>query len=750
MENSNSIGTWGSKRLHRALLLSTIMMMCQIHTMRCCTHLRVASENPELQFLIGDYVLDPTIIGDGRPVFVQASSDPENENEDQKKIYHHSFNPYDEDTDSNEDAIETEFHGRWILGENIYSDNGWAYIPSWSIDPSDTIMQSYVTTSKFIHDELNDEQVDLLNEKLKWQIYYDDDWQLQESDEDFSVECLSLYSDYHKNWDFLFVTTQSLFSFDSSICNINHRTIHGFYYRIDSNIWRKIESSFFLVREATFFNSYNLTSNLNSKINSTYNQSLQNNGTVAHDVNQLNVNQSLLQQLLSLYDIKPTENLDNIVVYSIVEYNEYTDENGLPIQELINNVPFRLTTMFVKNNNKSEMFSMNTLSDKKWHILDMSILTSFNHTQDIFEMMLYSSRVDMTLLHAEDKDNQSTIYDVFRNYYKQLKLDSFLSSISTTLHSSVYSSNELKDKLINTANNNDDFPYMMVGLGTGGLANYTDNREVILQAFSIGYRKFDSAAIYHSEEALGDLILENKIVRDDVFVTSKLWPTDHGYVETFQSVLNSLDNLRTNYIDSYLIHWPHCIDEFEWMDCSEASHKDYIQTWEMMQKLYSEGVLLSIGVSNFDFEQFNRLILSANSQILPHVVQNYFDIANQDWHLVEYVNAYGVVFEGYATYRGIAESEERKDSEPHYQEWFDHLNQISQSKRINSTDLKTSTPSQVLLRWLSESKISIIPRSRNLKHLQDNWNLWDFQLSQNDIELITTRIVEQIEEKTEL
>jgi alcohol dehydrogenase (NADP+) len=175
------------------------------------------------------------------------------------------------------------------------------------------------------------------------------------------------------------------------------------------------------------------------------------------------------------------------------------------------------------------------------------------------------------------------------------------------------------------------------------------------------------------------------------------------------------------------------------MDCPEAIQKDYVETWDMMQKLYAEGVILNIGVSNFDFDEFNRLIMSSNTQILPHVVQNYFDIVNQDWEFVDYLNILGVVFEGYATYHGIAESEERKEFEPHYSEWFEHLTSIASTKTNNS---KQVSPSQILLRYLVESQISIIPRTRNIEHLNENWNFWDFELTNDDIEKMQVRVAE--------
>jgi diketogulonate reductase-like aldo/keto reductase len=709
--------------------------MLNINLIFSCTHIRISSKNPALD-VIGDYLLDPTIIANGRPVYISTAIDEDTE---PKKIYHFSNEEIEETEEQPEEETEEEkqFHGRWIIGENVYSQHGWAFIPSWSIDPSDKTMNSFVSTSRYIHDDLNDEQVNLLTQKLTWQAYYEDEWGLVTADDDFQVQCLSKYTQYHSNWDWLFVTTKSIFSHEATISNINHRTTHGFYYRIDHDIWRKVESDLFLMRETSFFKTYNLTSHLDKTLTTAEKQNVtqMQNETLN---NHININHSLLQQLLELFDIT-TNNLDDIMVYSIFEYNEYTNEEGLPLTEFVNKSPLRLTTMFV--NNGKNIQSMASLSNSKWHLLDMDTLLS-SDSVNISTMILDSSRIDMTLLHVDDGDEETAIYDVFRNYYKQIKLDSFTNTISSTVESTVLSNNEIKDKLINTANNNDNFPYLMAGLGTGGISGYDENREILTSSISRGYRKFDSAAAYHSEEPLGDMLIENKnVTRDELFITTKLWPTEHGYYETYHSVLKSLDNLKTNYIDLYLIHWPDCFDEFEWMDCSDATRKDYVETWEMMQKLYAEGVLLNIGVSNFDFDQFNRLILSANTQILPHVVQNYFDIVNQDWEFVEYLNNLGVVFEGYATYRGIAESEERKESEPHYLEWFQHLTDIANSKNTVSNATHVS-PSQVLLRWLVESQISVIPRTRSTTHLNENWNFWNFQLTQDDVDLIHTRIAE--------
>lgn len=149
-----------------------------------------------------------------------------------------------------------------------------------------------------------------------------------------------------------------------------------------------------------------------------------------------------------------------------------------------------------------------------------------------------------------------------------------------------------------------------------------------------------------------------------------------------------------------------------------------------MEKLYAEGVLLNVGISNYDFKTYNEMIDSHSMQIVPQVLQNYFDISHADWELADYVNKYGTIYQGYAQYRGIAQAEQRsKQGEKHYKVFKDKLEDISQ-KRTNGK----ASASQILLRWLLEKNVAVIPRSRNSEHLTENWNLWDFELEKEDIE----------------
>merc|ERR1712154_707736 len=152
------------------------------------------------------------------------------------------------------------------------------------------------------------------------------------------------------------------------------------------------------------------------------------------------------------------------------------------------------------------------------------------------------------------------------------------------------------------------------------------------------------------------------------------------------------------------------------------------------------GYLHNLGISNYDFSTVkNEILESRDVQIVPQVIQNYFDISHADWHLAEYVNKYGIIYQGYAQYRGIAQSAERaKHGEGHYQKFKDALDAISK----RSADGKASS-SQVLLRWLLEKNVAVIPRSSQENHLRDNWNVWDFELIQQDIDELTQMMLQQ-------
>jgi len=129
----------------------------------------------------------------------------------QKKIFHFTQAEQNEtDNEKNEINEKTQLHGRWILGDNVYNDHGWAFISSWSIDPSEKTIESFVSSSHNIPEDLDDEGYNLLDQKFNWMIYSQEEWREAPKTE-FRVRCHTKYPTYHSNWDWLFVTTKSLF-----------------------------------------------------------------------------------------------------------------------------------------------------------------------------------------------------------------------------------------------------------------------------------------------------------------------------------------------------------------------------------------------------------------------------------------------------------------------------------------------------------------------------------------------------------
>ena len=164
---------------------------------------------------------------------------------------------------------------------------------------------------------------------------------------------------------------------------------------------------------------------------------------------------------------------------------------------------------------------------------------------------------------------------------------------------------------------------------------------------------------------------------------------------------------------------------------AQASNRPWGQSWQIMEKLYAEGYLHNLGISNYNLNTVRIEILeSRDLQIVPQVIQNYFDVSRADWELADFVNKYGIIYQGYAQYRGIAQG--------NFQKFKNKLEQISK----RSADGKASA-SQVLLRWLLEHNVAVIPRSSKENHLRDNWNIWDFEFTQQDNDELTLMSIAQ-------
>mgnify|MGYP002649635680 FL=1 len=224
----------------------------------------------------------------------------------------------------------------------------------------------------------------------------------------------------------------------------------------------------------------------------------------------------------------------------------------------------------------------------------------------------------------------------------------------------------------------------------------------VLDALKVGYRLFDIAQSYFNEEEVGNAIVKSGVSREEIFLTSKVWIDHYGYEECRKSVLESLRKLKTDYIDLMLLHQP---------------FSDYYGAYRALEDLYDEGKIKAIGISNFypdrmvDLASFTRIKPMINQiEIHPYHQQ----VFSKEWH-----DKYGVQLEAWAPF-----GEGRKN-----------MFELSELKEIG--DKYGKTVAQVILRWHLQRGIVVIPKSTHLERMKENFNVFDFELAQEDMDVIS-------------
>jgi len=281
--------------------------------------------------------------------------------------------------------------------------------------------------------------------------------------------------------------------------------------------------------------------------------------------------------------------------------------------------------------------------------------------------------------------------------------------------------NHIRLEDVQMAELNNEMIYPMIGLGTGGLSGPAQNYQVIKEALKDhNYAAIDSASMYESESTIGTLLREDKTLRSGLFLTSKIWPTDLYFQATLTTVQKTLLLMKTNYIDLYMIHWPMCYDDLEFMDCTNSKDGKWQQSYDALSKLYGEGIILNIGVSNWDEELMTELLQDFPTK--PQIVQNHVDLTNIDWDFKDFLDEYEIVLQAYSTFRGFAEAKEEE-----YKEWTNILQDICDE--IKEDQEVIVSPSQLVLRFMVENDLAIIPRSTKSQHLKENNDLFSFEFN---------------------
>lgn len=268
-------------------------------------------------------------------------------------------------------------------------------------------------------------------------------------------------------------------------------------------------------------------------------------------------------------------------------------------------------------------------------------------------------------------------------------------------------------------NNGVEMP--QIGLGTF-LIPKENLSKTIGEAYRLGYRQFDTAWRYHNEREIAEALRENGIRREEVFITTKVnadalyrfkyWYGKHRFmnVRNFKSIrhaiLESFDNLQTEYVDLFLVHWPWPM---------------YLKMYKELDRLYKEGRIRAIGVASFTEGHLRSL--AKVSDIVPAVNQFEISPLNTQKGLIDFCRKMGVQPEAMSTFSHFRSNKPRME--------------ILENPTLQEIALlKRKSVAQVVLRWLVQQGIAIIPKTWDFNHLKENISLFDFELTQDEMSMI--------------
>ena len=258
---------------------------------------------------------------------------------------------------------------------------------------------------------------------------------------------------------------------------------------------------------------------------------------------------------------------------------------------------------------------------------------------------------------------------------------------------------KIKKMDINTSielNNGINIP--LLGLGTYLTKAGNETLNAVRYALDIGYRHIDTAALYANEKDVGIAVKQSKLAREEIFITTKVWNSEHGFNKTIKAFDESLRKLDSDYIDLYLVHWP--VPELRG------------DTWKALEKIYSEGKAKSIGVSNYTIHHLDELLKSC--KIIPSVNQVELSPFLQQPELMQYCKEKGIIVEAYSP--------------------------LTRGKKFNDKRLKdlankySKTSAQIMIRWALQYDTVVLPKSARPERIKENADVFDFEISDEDME----------------
>jgi diketogulonate reductase-like aldo/keto reductase len=220
-----------------------------------------------------------------------------------------------------------------------------------------------------------------------------------------------------------------------------------------------------------------------------------------------------------------------------------------------------------------------------------------------------------------------------------------------------------------------------------------------LKAFEIGYRHIDTATYYQNEEGVGRAVRECGLDREDIFITTKLWNTDHGFREALAACDRSLKTLNLDYIDLYLIHWP---------------KGERRETWRAMERILDEGKARAIGVSNYLPRHLEETI--AHASVVPAVDQVELSPFLTQVEIRDFARSRGIVVEAFSPLtRG---------------------SKLTDPRLVDMAKKYSRSPAQMLIRWSLQKGLVVLPKTVDENRLRENAAVFDFSISSSDEEIM--------------
>ena len=248
---------------------------------------------------------------------------------------------------------------------------------------------------------------------------------------------------------------------------------------------------------------------------------------------------------------------------------------------------------------------------------------------------------------------------------------------------------------------NDGYKIPQLGFGVYLISEHDECVKAVSAALKAGYRHIDTAQVYRNERAVGEAIKKSNIPRKEIFITSKIWISNYGYEKTKKAIDTSLERLDVDYIDLMLLH--------QRLD-------DYVGAWKALEEAKEEGKIRSIGVSNFTQKEMDILLKSA--KIKPVVDQIECHPYYQRNDMRKYLSDLDIKME---VWYPLGHGDKKLLQEPLFSEL---------AKKYNKSIV------QIIMRWHIQKENIVFPKSLNPKHIEDNINIYDFELSESDMDRI--------------